>query len=329
MTELIDMPPYMSEFIMYLRVVKGLSERTIEGYYIDLRLFLKYVKLTRLGLPITTEFSTLTISDIPVEYLQSLSQGDIYAFLNFVSTDRSNAAATRARKVSSLKSFFKYLTIKSSYLQKNPVKDIELPSLKKGLPHFLTLEQSIELLKSVNSTNIDRDYCIITLFLNCGMRLSELVGINKQDINLHERTLRLLGKGNKERIIYINDACISAVENYLSSREQPLTEPNALFLSRNNKRISKRRVQQIVEDTLRAAGLDHQGLSTHKLRHTAATLMYQHGNVDTLVLKEVLGHKSISTTEIYTHVSSDKMKSAADNSPLSNVIIKKKKTESN
>ncbi len=318
-----DIPPYLGEYITYLRVVKGSGERTIEAYYTDLRVFFRYLKMTKMN--DTTDFDEITISDVPISVLKDFTLNDAYMFLDYISRNRSNSARTRARKVSAVKGLFKFLTVKTSYLEKNPVKDLELPSLKKSLPHFLTLEQSIDLLKSVNSTNIERDYCIITLFLNCGMRLSELVGINHQDINFTERTLRLLGKGNKERIIYLNDACITAIRQYTPTREQPRSEPDALFLSRNGKRISKRRVQQIVEDSLKAAGLDKKGLSTHKLRHTAATLMYQHGNVDTLVLKEVLGHKSISTTEIYTHVSDSLMKNAADSSPLANVSVSKKK----
>ncbi|MBE6838186.1 MAG: tyrosine recombinase XerC [Ruminococcus sp.] len=325
MIDYTEIPPYLGEYITYLRVVKGRGERTIEAYYTDLRMFLRYLKKTKLG--DNSEFDEIDISDVPISVIQDFTLNDAYVFLDYVSRNRSNAATTRARKVSSLKGFFKFLSVKTTYLTKDPIKNLELPSLKKGLPHFMTLEQSIDFLKSVNSNNIERDYCIITLFLNCGMRLSELVGINRQDISFTERTLRLLGKGNKERVIYINDACISAIQNYISSREQPKSEPDALFISRNGKRISKRRVQQIVEDTLKAAGLDKQGLSTHKLRHTAATLMYQHGNVDTLVLKEVLGHKSISTTEIYTHVSNKLLQNAADNSPLANVDMTKSKKQ--
>ena len=314
-----DCPFYLNEYLFYIKVIKGRAERTIEAYYTDLRLFLRYLKLTNCNLPSDTDFETISINDVPVELLKQFTLNDAIEFLYFTSNERDNNPATRARKASSIKSFFKYLTTNTTILDKNPVKDLEMPSLKKALPRFLTLEESIELLKSINSSNPLRDYCIITLFLNCGMRLSELVNLNVNDINTTERTMRLLGKGNKERIIYINNACIDAINDYKISRENPKSEPNALFLSKFNKRISKRRVQQIVEDSLNAAGLDNKGLSTHKLRHTAATLMYQHGNVDTLVLKEVLGHKSIATTEIYTHVSNEKMKNAADSSPLSNV----------
>ncbi|MBQ5315189.1 MAG: tyrosine recombinase XerC [Oscillospiraceae bacterium] len=323
----IECPYYINEYVTYLRVIKGSSERTVQAYYGDICLFLKYIKMTKLSVPSDTLFEDIIISDIPIETLDNLSLTDIYGFLNYVSKDRENSSVTRARKASALRSLFKYLTTKTSYIKKNPVKDLEMPSLKKRLPHFLTLEQSLEMLKNSSSgDNSERDYCIITLFLNCGMRLSELVGMNIQSINFKDRTLKLLGKGNKERMIYLNDACIDALKKYINSREQPQNEPNALFISRNGKRISKRRVQQIVEDTLKASGLDGQGLSTHKLRHTAATLMYRNG-VDTLVLKDLLGHESIATTEIYTHISDENLKQAAESSPLSRVIMNKKPEE--
>jgi len=314
-----ECPYYLNEYIFYMKVIKGRSERTIEAYYIDLRLFLRYIKLTKYNLPADTDIETISIKDLPAEILKQITLNDAIEFLYYTSSERDNHAATRARKASSLKSFFNYLFKNTNLIDKNPVKDLELPSLKKALPKFLTLEESLELLNNIKSSNPVRDYCIITLFLNCGMRLSELVGLNIKDINLNEKTMRLLGKGNKERIIYINEACADALKNYLKSRESSVKDPNALFLSSRGTRINKRRVQQIVEECLKHANLDGKGISTHKLRHTAATLMYQHGNVDTLVLKEILGHKSIATTEIYTHLSDEKLKKAADSSPLAHV----------
>jgi site-specific recombinase XerD len=314
-----ECPYYLNEYIFYMKVIKGRSERTIEAYYIDLRLFLRYIKLTKYNLPADADIETISIKDLPAEILKQITLNDAIEFLYYTSSERDNHAATRARKASSLKSFFNYLFKNTNLIDKNPVKDLELPSLKKALPKFLTLEESLELLNNIKSSNPVRDYCIITLFLNCGMRLSELVGLNIKDINLNEKTMRLLGKGNKERIIYINEACVDALKNYLKSRESSVKDPNALFLSSRGTRINKRRVQQIVEECLKHANLDGKGISTHKLRHTAATLMYQHGNVDTLVLKEILGHKSIATTEIYTHLSDEKLKKAADSSPLANV----------
>lgn len=310
-------PEYLTEYLFYLKVIKGRSERTVEAYYIDLRQFLRYLKMINSGIS-DVEFNKIEIKDVPLEYLKNFTLNDAIEFLYFTSDVNHNSTITRARKAASLKGFFKYLTKNTNIIEKDPVKDLEMPTLKKTLPKFLSLEQSLELLNSIESSNIPRDYCIITLFLNCGMRLSELVGLNISDINFTEHTMRLLGKGNKERIIYINNACIDSINNYLQSRDFS-RDQKALFLSKFNKRISTRRVQQIIENALKSANLMQKGLSTHKLRHTAATLMYQHGNVDTLVLKEVLGHKSIATTEIYTHVSSEKLKNAADSSPLSNV----------
>ena len=200
---------------------------------------------------------------------------------------------------------------------------MEVPKIKKSLPKYLTLEQSLELLNSIETGAPERDYCMITLFLNCGMRLSELVGINISDIQ--DNTLRLIGKGNKERIIYINQACLDAIQNYLNVRNQQpgIKDKNALFLTRNGTRIGARRVEKIVEEVLRKAGMANQGFSVHKLRHTAATLMYQHGNVDIRILKDVLGHANLGTTEIYTHISNQQMESAMNQSPLSKVKSKK------
>ena len=211
-------------------------------------------------------------------------------------------------------------------LKTNPVENLEVPSVRKSMPRYLTLEESLELLTHVDpaSPSYERDFCIVTLFLNCGMRLSELVGINLYDIR--DDTIKLLGKGNKERVIYLNDACRKALDAYLVKRKpaQGVKDRDALFLSSRGTRISPRRVEQIIEECLRNAGLSGQGYSPHKLRHTAATLMYQHGGVDIRVLKEILGHVSLSTTEIYTHVSDRQMEKAAKQSPLSGVAPKKR-----
>ncbi len=313
-----ECPQYLNDFFFHLKIVKGRGERTVEAYYLDLRMFLKYLKLTKHNLPLNTDLSEISIKDVPIDWLKNFSLNDAYKYLYYISDERHNTATTRSRKASALKSFFKYLHVKANLIPNNPLINLELPSIKKSLPKFLSLEESIDLLKNIESSDSLRDYCIITLFLNCGMRLSELVGLNINDINFKEQTMRLLGKGNKERIIYLNNSCISALNSYLKERKISPAEPNAVFLSKRGTRISKRRVQQIVEDSLKSAGINREGLSTHKLRHTAATLMYQNG-VDTLVLKEVLGHKSISTTEIYTHISNENLKKAADSSPLANV----------
>lgn len=321
-----ECPYYLNDFFTYQRVVRLKSERTIESYYVDLRLFLRYLKVKHGVIPQDTPFKFIDIADVPLEYIKSFTKLDALQYLNYVASVRGNTAKTRHRKLASLRMFFKCLYRDLNIIDSDPTKDVDYPKMHEHLPKFLTLDESVNLLENMNTDDpfYLRDYCIITLFINCGMRLSELVGLNMQDINLDERSMRLLGKGNKERIIHINDACADAIVSYLPTRKESETERNALFLSKQGNRISNRRVEQVVENALKDSNLDNRGLSTHKLRHTAATLMYQHGNVDTLVLKEILGHKSISTTEIYTHISNDTLKEAMDASPLANIKNKKK-----
>jgi len=321
-----ECPYFLNDFFTYQRVVLLKSEKTIEAYKCDLRIFLRYLKVKKGDVPPDTPFNMIDISDIPLEYIKSLKKFDILQYLNYVASERDNTAKTRHRKLASLRMFFKCMHRDLNLIENDPTKDVDYPKMHDHLPKFLTLDESINLLNNMNADDpfYLRDYCIVTLFINCGMRLSELVGLNLQDINLDERSMRLLGKGNKERIIHINDACADAIVSYLSERKPSEKEPNAFFLSKQATRISNRRVEQIVDNALRDSNLDNRGLSTHKLRHTAATLMYQHGNVDPLMLKEILGHKSISTTEIYTHVSNEGLKTAMDASPLANIKNKNK-----
>lgn len=321
-----ECPQYLNEFFTYQRVVKIKAEKTLESYYIDLRLFLRYVKLVRNGEDPRASMRDMSISDVPLDYIRDFSKLDILNYLSYVATERKNTAKTRHRKLASLKVFYNCLYRDLNLIPNDPAKDVDYPKMHEHLPKFLTLDDSIKLLENMNADDpyYFRDYCIITLFINCGMRLSELVGLNMQDVNLDERTMRLLGKGNKERIIHINDACALSIVQYIGERKPSPTEPNALFLSKRGTRITNRRVQQIVDNALRDSNLDNQGYSTHKLRHTAATLMYQYGKVDTLILKEILGHKSISTTEIYTHISNESVKEAMDASPLANIQNKKR-----
>lgn len=321
-----ECPYFLNDFFTYQRVVLLKSEKTIEAYYIDLRVFLRYLKVKKGVVPKNTPFKNIDISDIPIEYIKSLTKLDILQYLNYVAAERNNSAKTRHRKLASIRLFFRCMYRDLGLIDSDPAKDVDYPKMPDHLPKFLTLDESINLLENMNTEDpfYLRDYCIVTLFINCGMRLSELVGLNMQDVNLDERSMRLLGKGNKERIIHINDACADAIITYLPTRKQSDKEPNALFLSKQGSRLCNRRVEQIVDNALRDSNLDHRGFSTHKLRHTAATLMYQHGNVDPLMLKEILGHKSISTTEIYTHISNEGLKQAMDASPLANIKNKNK-----
>ena len=307
-----------------MRIIRNRADRTEEAYYIDLRTFLRYLKVKHRDVPAETEWSDIRIDDVPIEYIESFTLNDAHVYLRFLKDKRGNETATRARKCSALKQFYIYLHQKAKLIESNPMTDLELPTVKNKLPKFLSLDDSVKLLESIDSKNKTRDYCIILLFLNCCMRLSELVGLNLEDYSKANRTLRLFGKGSKERIIYLNDSCIEALDDYINNARPNETarDKNAIFLSANKTRINKRRVQQIVEESLSRAGLANTGITTHKLRHTAATLMYQYGGVDTLVLKEQLGHKSVGTTEIYTHLSNENLKAAAESNPLAN----KKKT---
>lgn len=321
---LLSCPPIIRDFLTYNEVIKGKSSKSVDEYYLDLQTFFRYLLLTRNFVDAKTDFETIDISQVDADLIRSVTISDLYSFIVFCKDDRGNNAATRARKTSTLRNFFKYLTSQIHLLETNPAEMLESPKVKNALPKHLSLEDSLELLSCVDGPNKERDYCILTLFLNCGMRLSELCGLNLSDIR-SDGTMRLLGKGNKERIVYINDACDSAIKSYLSVRPNDsidFNDRNALFISRNKKRISNKTVQHIVKTYLEKAGLGDKGYSTHKLRHTAATLMYQHGNVDIRVLKDILGHSNLGTTQIYTHISDKQIKNAIDSNPLSN--IKKK-----
>lgn len=323
-----DSPEIIRQFLVYNEAIKNKSSSTVNEYYRDLITFFRYIKLIKGKIPLNEEFEKIDISDVDLELVRSVSTYDIHSFLVYCKNDRSNNSTTRARKVSTLRQFFKYLTSHTQQLESNPAEMLDAPKLKSSLPKHLTLEDSLELLNSVknsDSPNAKRDYCIITLFLNCGMRLSELCNLNITDIT-SEGSIRILGKGNKERIIYLNEACTSSLSEYLAVRPNegiPADHKNALFISRNRRRISNKTVQHIVYTYLEKAGLGNQGLSAHKLRHTAATLMYQHGGVDIRVLQNVLGHENLSTTQIYTHVADAQVKSAIESNPLANVKSKK------
>ncbi|MBW7573768.1 tyrosine recombinase XerC [Caproiciproducens sp. AGMB10547] len=313
-----EAPPIIKEFLGYVGTIKGKSPKTVDEYYLDLRTFFRYIKKSRDLVPPETDFEKIGISDVDLDFIKTITLTHVFEYMNYLSTERHNKASTRSRKVSSLRTFFKYLTNKTGKLAFNPVEELETPKQRKSLPKYLTLEQSLELLSKVDGPTKERDYCILTLFLNCGMRLSELVSLNLSDVRRGTSTVRIVGKGNKERIVYLNDACLDAIDRYIRVRpNNALIDKNALFISKQKKRISPKTVQYLVKKYLSEIELGN--LSVHKLRHTAATLMYQHGHVDIRVLKDILGHENLGTTEIYTHLSDEQMANAAKANPLSKV----------
>ena len=323
-----EFPPLVREFASYKTSIQGCSSKTVEEYLLDLRTFFRYLLAREQNIdPDSDEFFEIDIRNIDIEYIKRIDTARIYDFLLYTGNVRKNMWASKSRKLSAIKGFFKFLTVKRSYLDENPAANIESPKHKKTLPKFLSLDESKLLLDAVRndveSKSRLRDLCMITLFLNCGMRLSELVGLNIQDIDRNLSYIRVLGKGSKERIIYLNEACRKILSEYLLTER--LTEKNrkirdrAVFLSNRDKRISNKTVQAMVYKYLDAAGLSSKHYSVHKLRHTAATLMYQSGNVDIRVLKDILGHEQLNTTQIYTHVSDKNMQNAMNANPLSQI----------
>ncbi len=318
-------PMVIRDFLTYSETIKGKSSLSVEGYYLDLQTFFRYILLVRGKIDSKTEFEKIEIKDVDISLIKTITISDLYAYLVFCKNERKNNTATRARKTSTLRIFFRYMCEQTHQFDSNPALMLESPKIKQSLPKHLTLEDSLELLSAVDGPNQKRDFCILTLFLNCGLRLAELCSLNVGDIKA-DGTMTVTGKGNKERLVYLNNACINAVNEYLTVRPSEdinFGDRNALFISRNHRRISNKTVQHIVKTYLEKAGLGGQGFSTHKLRHTAATLMYQHGQVDIRVLKDILGHSNLGTTQIYTHVSDSQIKNAVDSNPLSNVKNKK------
>ncbi len=320
-----DCPQVLREFLIYHENIKGQSPLTISEYYLDLRMFLRFIKLMRCDMPIHTELDNINIKDVDLAFIQDIDTSDIFDFLSYLANDRQTnsehavpeygiSASSRARKLSAIKSFYKYLTVRTKQLAENPVADLEYPKIRKSLPKYLTFEQSASLLQAVSGQNEKRDYAILMLFLNCGIRRSELVGLNLTDV--YEDRIRVVGKGNKERFVYFGSACRKAIDAYLVERNQKVLSDNrALFGSRDNNRISVTAVHRLVKKALLQAGLDSTQFSAHKLRHTAATMMLS-GGVDVKTLQEVLGHENLNTTQIYTHIENTELKIAAEANPL-------------
>ncbi len=319
-----EAPPILRDFLVYHETIQGHSRRTVDEYFLDLRSFFRFLKRDKDLVPKEQPLDEISIDDVDLQLVRQITLTDIYSYMNYLSRDRGLNNASRSRKVATIRSFYKYLTNKAKLLESNPVQDLDSPRLKKSLPKYLNLEESVDLLDHVDGKNSVRDYCILTLFLNCGLRISELVGLNKTDI--HGDQLRVLGKGNKERMLFLNDACQRALNDWLTERSAlALVDQNALFVTlQNRRRISTAAVHKLVKKHLSAAGLDSTQYSSHKLRHTAATLMLQNG-VDVRTLQEVLGHDHLNTTQIYTHVDSDDLRTAARANPLGRVRKKPKK----
>lgn len=324
--EILQLPALVQDYLRYISVVKNKSNTTVSEYASDLRTFFRFLKALRLRLP-TDDLSGIDVSDLDDSFMRSVTLNDAYEFLYYCKNERSNDAASRARKTSAIRQFFQYLTNNKGLLETDPMANLDSPKLKKALPKYLSVEESKRLLSSADGKNKERDYCIITLFLNCGMRLSELVGLNLSSIKSNN-SMTVTGKGNKERTVYLNDACISALNAYLAVRPHDgVLDKDALFLSARLRRISPKTVQHIIKTDLEKAGLGGAGYSTHKLRHTAATLMYQTGQVDILTIKEILGHENLNTTQIYTHTNREQLRDAVNSNPLSDLRAPKSSTE--
>ena len=326
MKKLADCPQILRDFLTYHENIKGQSPRTISEYYLDLRMFLRFIRLMRNDMPVNTPLEDIPIKDVDLEFVRQITTSDVFDFLSYLANDRPlNPDSTyteygiepsaRSRKLSAIKSFYKYLTVRTKQLQENPVADLEYPKLRKSLPKYLTLSQASSLLQAVSGQNAKRDYAILMIFLNCGIRRSELVGLNISDV--YEDRIRVMGKGNKERFVYFGSACRKAIDAYMIERkEMVLTDNRALFGSRNGNRISVTAVHRLVDKALLKAGLDTTQFSAHKLRHTAATMMLS-GGVDVKTVQEVLGHENLNTTQIYTHIENTELKLAAEANPLS------------
>ncbi len=329
----LDSPQLLLDFLSYHETIKAHSQRTVDEYYLDMRNFFRYLKQQRDPALAGQPLDAIDIRDIDIDFISRITLTDIYSYLTYLSRDRvqhqnsenSNKGlnvASRARKLATIRSFFNYICNKRHLLEDNPCKDVDTPKQMKSLPRYLTLNESLSLLDAVDGPHRERDYCILTLFLNCGLRISELIGLDVTDI--HDDALRILGKGNKVRVVYLNQACKDALARYMAVR-RPITgrDKNALFLSAQNQRISRSTVHALVKKHLSAAGLDSEKYSSHKLRHTAATLMLQNG-VDVKAVQEVLGHEHLNTTEIYTHIDNEALRVAAKANPLSHVKMKGK-----
>ena len=316
------MPEIIREYMVYIETIKGKSPATAEVYYRDLRSFFRYIRYIK-GRIEKGDIDSCDISDLSLNEVKSVTLTDAYSYMVYCKNERGNNAKTQARKTTSIKQYYRYLATRAHKIDKSPLEELDPPKIAKTLPKYLTLDQSKRVLDNVSGDFKERNYAIVTLFLNCGLRLSELCSLNVRDINFTDRIVVVTGKGNKQRQIYLNDACVSAIEEYLKVRKPKDPKEKALFISRLGTRIGRRMVEQLVTDLFKQSDLGGMGLSVHKLRHTAATLMHSYGHVDIRILQEILGHENLGTTEIYTHLSNEQIRHAVDSNPLANVQSKK------
>ena len=312
--------PVLEQYSNYMLAVLGRAELTVTEYKYDIICFFRFWKRDHGKVSKDIPFDEIDISDISVKDIERVTTDDLLVFLIWLNREKNLSNSSRARRIASLKSFFKYCHSKKHLIEDNPAYDLETPKIGKRNPKYLTLEQSTELLKTAYDApteSNERDYCMLTLFLNCGMRLSELRGIDIDDI--HDTVLTVIGKGNKERTIYLNKACLDAIEDWMKARANIKIKPShekALFVSKRGTRISDDMIQISIKRLMAQAGIDTKVYSVHKLRHTAATLMYKYGHVDIRNLQQILGHQSVSTTQIYTHVDDEQLQQAVESNPL-------------
>jgi site-specific recombinase XerD len=321
-----SMPVILEDYLNYMETIRGKSPLSVSEYFFDLRTFYRFCAV-RFRLVEGKEYDKVDIGKMSEDFLKNVRLQDLHSYINYIDKIRNNCNKTKARKIASLKAYFKYLCVVTEYLDNNPTDKLEAPKVESRHPVYLSLEDARKLLSNIEGRYKTRDYAIITVFLNCGLRLSELIGINMEDIK--GNVLTVIGKGNKERTVYLNKACKNALDRYLEIRLQSCSQDDALFLSNRKRRIATKSVQELVAKHMKSAGFSGKHYSPHKLRHTAATLMYQYGNVDIRALQEVLGHENISTTQIYTHVNSERLKKAVDKNPLSNFECKIKEESMN
>lgn len=316
-----SMPLVVEDYLNYMETIKGVSPNTAKEYFFDLRVFFRFLQKRYKLVEDNIDFNEIDISQIDIEMIKKVNIQDLHAYISFADKQRSNNNFTKSRKVASLRSFFNYLHNTINIIDKDPAKSLEFPKTENRHPVYLTLEQCDILLNTVLENKNDeyrkRDYAIIILFLNCGLRLSELSSIDIDKLKDND-TLSIIGKGNKERTVFINQACISSINDYLTVRPANAKDPKAMFISKQKNRLSNRAIQHMIEKYLTKAGFDTSIYSTHKLRHTAATLMYKYGNVDIRALQEILGHESVATTQIYTHIDNDRLRQAVKSNPLAN-----------